>query len=89
MQIREKERQTKIFPSTDSFSNGLQPAELSTSEAGSFFWVSPTGAGSQGFGPSSTAFPGHKQGAGWKVEHWDSIPCSYGVPVLKRGGLAH
>ena len=26
------------------------------------------GAGSQGFGPSSTTFPGHKQGAGWEVE---------------------
>ena len=25
------------------------------------------GAGSKGFGPSSTAFPGHKQGAGWDV----------------------
>ena len=23
---------------------------------------------SQGFGPSSTAYPGHKQGAGWEVE---------------------
>ena len=26
------------------------------------------GAGSQSLGPSSTAFPGHKQGAGWEVE---------------------
>jgi len=33
-----------------------------------FFRVLHTGAGSQGFGLSSTAFPGHKQGAGWEVE---------------------
>ena len=26
------------------------------------------GAESQGFEPSSTAFPGHKQGAGWEME---------------------
>ena len=26
------------------------------------------GAGSQDFGPSLTAFPGHKQGTGWEVE---------------------
>ena len=34
------------------------------SEARSLFWVSHAGAGSQSFGPSSTAFPGHRQGAG-------------------------
>ena len=33
-----------------------------------FFQVSHVGAGSQGLGPFSTAFPGHKQGAGWEVE---------------------
>ena len=33
----------------------------------SFFQVSHVGAGAQGFGLSSTAFPGHKQGAGWEV----------------------
>ena len=41
------------------------------------------GAESQGFGPSSTAFPGHKQGAGWEagslaleqVTIWDSGMC--------------
>ena len=36
--------------------------------ARSFLWVSHAGAGSQGFGPSLIAFPGHKQGAGWEVE---------------------
>ena len=29
--------------------------------------ISYMGAGSQGFGPALTAFPGHKQGAGWEV----------------------
>ena len=47
--------------------------------AGSYFQVSLVGAGSQGFGLSLTAFPGHKQGAGWEaglpglqlVPRWD------------------
>ena len=32
-----------------------------------FFRVSHVGAGFQGFGLSLTAFPGHKQGAGWET----------------------
>ena len=32
------------------------------------FCVSHMGAGSQVLRPSSTAFPGHKQGAGWEVK---------------------
>ena len=47
------------------------------------FRVSHTDARSQGFGPSSTAFPGHNQGAGWEVEQliyepmpiWDPGTC--------------
>ena len=31
------------------------------------FQVSHMGAGSQGFGLFSAAFPGHKQGAGWEA----------------------
>ena len=41
------------------------------------------GAGSQGFGPSSTAFLGHKQGAGWEVEQLGHEP----VPVWDAGTL--
>ena len=41
--------------------------ELCQSKARSFLQVSHTSAGSQGFGSSSSAFPGHKQGAGWEV----------------------
>ena len=37
-------------------------------EARGFFQVLHVGTGSQGFGPSSTAFPGHKKGAGWEAE---------------------
>ena len=37
-----------------------QWSELTPSEARSFFRVWNAGAGSQGFGPSLTAFPGHK-----------------------------
>ena len=33
-----------------------------------FLRLSHTGAGSQSFGPSWTALPGQKQGAGWEVE---------------------
>ena len=34
------------------------------------------GAGSQAFGPSSAAFSGHKQGAGWEVglQGYQSVP---------------
>ena len=38
------------------------------SGARNFFWVSHMGARSQSFGPTSTAFTGHRQGAGWEVE---------------------
>ena len=55
--------------SNDSLPKQLQQLELSQSEARSqeLFWVSHAGAGSQDLGPSSTAFPGYKQGAGWEV----------------------
>ena len=33
-----------------------------------FFQISHMGAGSQGLGLFSSAFPGHKQGDGWEVE---------------------
>ena len=36
--------------------------------AWNIFWISHMGAGSQGLERSTTAFPGHKQGAGWEVE---------------------
>lgn len=34
----------------------------------SFFWASHEVAGIQGFEPSFTVFPGHKQETGWEVE---------------------
>lgn len=37
-------------------------------EPGSHFQVSHAGAESQGFGPSSTGFLGHEQGAEWELE---------------------
>ena len=39
--------------------------------ARSFFWVSHAGAGAQGLGPSSTAFPGHSRELDWKRSSWD------------------
>ena len=43
--------------------NGRYYADLPP-RARKFLQVSHMGAGSQSFGPSWTAFPGHKQGAG-------------------------
>ena len=37
----------------------------------SLFWVSYMVAGTQSFGPSSTAFPGHKHGTGCQV--WSQL----------------
>ena len=46
-----------------------------------FLQVSLTGAGSQSIGLSSTAFLGHKQGAGWEVE----LPGLALVPIWDPG----
>ena len=54
---------------------------LCRSEARSLFWVSHMGAGSHGFGPSSTAFPGHRQGAGREV----GLPPLELVPIWDPG----
>ena len=51
------------LPSDDSLPKWPQRLELSQSETRSLFWVSHAGARSQGFAPSSTTFPGHRQGA--------------------------
>ena len=62
--IQRGETERKIFrPMIHSLSkhNGQY---LCQSEARSLFWVSHAGAGSQSLGSSSTAFPGHRQGAG-------------------------
>ena len=66
-QIYREERQ-KDLPSNGSLPKWLQWLELSQSKARSFFQVSHTGAETQGSGPSSTAFPGHKQEAEREVE---------------------
>ena len=44
---------------------GAEP--IQSQEPGTSYQVSHAGAGSQGFGPSSTTFPGHRQGSGWEV----------------------
>ena len=61
--IQRRETEKKIFcPMIHSPSerNGRCYADQSRS----LFRVSHVGAGSQSLGPSSTAFPGHRQGAG-------------------------
>ena len=64
---RRRDREEDL-PSDASLPKQPQWLELSQFESRSLFWVSCAGAGSQSFGLSSTAFPGHKQGAGWEVE---------------------
>ena len=54
--------------------------------ARNFFQVSHMGFGYQSFGPSSTAFSGHKQGAGWEVEMPGLELASYGIPEHSRQG---
>ena len=62
--IQRVETERKIFrPTIHSPSEHNRPI-LCRSEARSLLRVSHAGAGSQSFGPSSTAFPGHRQGAG-------------------------
>ena len=51
--------------------------------ARSLFRVSHAGAGSQGLGPSSTAFPGRRQGAGWQWSIWG---CSHSHPECPSSG---
>ena len=65
--IQRGETERKIFCPvihSPSEQNGWYFANLGTRN---LFRVSHTGAGSQSFRPSSTAFPGHKQGVGWEV----------------------
>ena len=64
---RRRDRE-KDLPSNGSLQKWPKQLELSQSKARSLLWVSHTGAGSLSFGPSLTAFPGHKQGVGWEAE---------------------
>ena len=63
------ETERKIFYLMIHSPSDCKRLVLSQSKARSqeLFWVSHVGAGSQELGPSSTAFPGHKQGAGCEV----------------------
>ena len=61
---RERERDQDL-PSDDSVP---KRAQWPKPRSRNFFQVSHADAVSQGFGPSSTAFPSHKKGAGWEVE---------------------
>ena len=64
---REREIESKIFHGfihSPSGRSGWSWANLKPG-ARSLLQVSHMGAGCQGFGPSSFAFPGHKQGGSW------------------------
>ena len=50
---------------------------------------SQAGAGSQSFGPSSTAFPRYKQGAGREVEHPGYEPVPIWDPVTQGKDFSH
>ena len=62
---------------------------LCWSEARSLLRVSHAGAGSQSFGLSSTAFPGHKQGAGREAGLPGLEPAPTWDPRHARQGLNH
>ena len=49
----------------------------------SLFRVFHTGAGSQSLGPSSTVFPGHRQGAGWDAGPRDQNRHPDGIPGMQ------
>ena len=65
-----------LLPKSQSYANPKPGTQ-------SLFQVSHMGAGSQGFGPSSNVFSGHKQETGWEVGPlgyelapiWDSSAC--------------
>ena len=65
---RRRDREEDL-PSDDSLAKWRQWLVLSQTEGRCQepFWVSHMGAGSQDVGPSSTAFPDHKQRDGWKA----------------------
>uniref|UniRef100_A0A5F9DAI1 RNA-directed DNA polymerase n=1 Tax=Oryctolagus cuniculus TaxID=9986 RepID=A0A5F9DAI1_RABIT len=56
--------------------------------ARSFFWVSHTGAGAQGLGPSSTAFPGHSRELYQKWSSQDLNQCPYGMVAQQAMALS-
>ena len=62
--IQRGETERKIFHTMFHSPSERNGPMLCRSEARSLFQVSHAGAGSQSFGLSSTAFPGHRQGAG-------------------------
>ena len=64
--IQRGETERKIFRPMIHSPSEPQRLMLCRSEARSLFKVSHEGAGSPSFGLSLTAFPGHKQGAGWE-----------------------
>ena len=74
------ETETKIFRLIIHSPNSCISWSLADLKPGpwSLLQVSHTGSESQGFGPSLTAFPGHRQRAGWEVE----LPGLEQMPIL-------
>lgn len=64
----EKEEKTD-HPSLSSLPRQSQWPDLGQCKDGSFIWVFLTGSEAKALGPSSTAFLGHLQGDGLKVEY--------------------
>ena len=89
---KERERQRRrqrVFPSADSVPDGHDGQCWANLKPGarSFFWVSHVGAGVQGLGPSSTAFPDHSRELDQKWSSWDSNQCPYGMLALQATAL--
>ena len=85
---REEERQrgrsfVHSFTPQVSATAGTMPIWSQEPGARNFLQVSHMRAGTQGFGLSSTVFPGHKQGAGWDA----GLPGLELIPTQDPGGL--
>ena len=84
--IQRGETERKIFPPMIHSPSERKGPILCQSEARSLFRVSHAGAGSQSFGPSSPAFPGHRQGAGMEAGLPPLEPVPIWDPGLSRQG---
>ena len=73
----------KDLPSAGSLPKWPQQPKLRWSESRNI-WVFHAGTGFQGFGPSSSIFPGHKQGAGREVEHLGYKPAPLWDPRVYK-----
>ena len=79
----EKETERKVFLPLVHSPNGRYHWCYADPKPGAryFLLVSHAGAGTQTFGPHSTALPGHSRELDWKRSNWDQNP----APIWDAG----